>query len=108
LADGGNAFANFGQKRPSVAVAKLSRKRPCLLIMESLPGTAIRQLAATDTDAFSALRREVTSDNPVPMGLTLQEGLSRTHDGQLMSLSLTGRTSEPEDSTREDPSDSPR
>lgn len=33
----------------------------------------IRQLNASDAEAFSALRRIVTADNPVPMGLSLKE-----------------------------------
>jgi hypothetical protein len=39
--------------------------------MESVPATKIRQLAASEAEAFAAPRREVTADNPVPMGLTL-------------------------------------
>lgn len=42
---------------------------------------AIRCLSANDAEAFSALRREVTRDNPVPMGLTLEEELTRPLDG---------------------------
>jgi ribosomal protein S18 acetylase RimI-like enzyme len=42
---------------------------------------AIRQLMPTDADAFSALRRRVTADNPLPMGLTLAEEQSRTLEG---------------------------
>ncbi len=37
----------------------------------------LRQLGADDAQAFSILRREVTADNPVPMGLTLEEELTR-------------------------------
>lgn len=47
-------------------------------------GTAIhdlRQLMPEDAEAFSALRRLVTADNPVPMGLTLAEEQSRTIEG---------------------------
>jgi RimJ/RimL family protein N-acetyltransferase len=39
------------------------------------------QLDATDAEDFSALRRAVTADNPVPMGLTLEEELSRPLQG---------------------------
>lgn len=42
---------------------------------------ALRQLGAADAEAFSALRREVTADNPVPMGLTLDEELTRPLEG---------------------------
>lgn len=38
----------------------------------------IRRLGVDDAAAFSALRREVTQDNPVPMGLTFEEELTRT------------------------------
>lgn len=41
----------------------------------------IRQLDASDAEAFSELRRSVTADNPVPMGLTLDEELSRPLQG---------------------------
>lgn len=43
--------------------------------------TDLRRLAPHDAEAFSQLRSEVTSDNPVPMGLTLQEELSRPIEG---------------------------
>lgn len=56
--------------------------------MEDLPGTTIRQLAAADAEAFSALRREVTADNPVPMGLTLEEELTRPLEGFRDQLSF--------------------
>lgn len=41
----------------------------------------IRQLTPTDAEAFQRLRREVTADNPVPMGLTLEEEFTRTIEG---------------------------
>lgn len=41
----------------------------------------LRQLGADDAQAFSLLRREVTADNPVPMGLTLEEELARPLQG---------------------------
>jgi ribosomal protein S18 acetylase RimI-like enzyme len=41
----------------------------------------LRQLGAADAEAFAALRREVTADNPVPMGLTLEEELTRPLQG---------------------------
>lgn len=47
----------------------------------------IRRLGADDADAFSALRREVTRENPVPMGLTFEEELTRTLDGFRAQLS---------------------
>jgi hypothetical protein len=47
----------------------------------------IRRLGADDAAAFSALRREITRDNPVPMGLTLEEELNRTMDGFRAQLS---------------------
>ena len=49
--------------------------------------TEIRRLGADDAAAFSALRREVTRDNPVPMGLTFEEELTRTLDGFRAQLS---------------------
>lgn len=47
----------------------------------------IRRLEAGDAEAFSALRREVTRENPVPMGLTFEEELTRTLDGFRAQLS---------------------
>lgn len=47
----------------------------------------IRRLGADDAAAFSALRREVTRENPVPMGLTFEEELTRTIDGFRAQLS---------------------
>lgn len=47
----------------------------------------IRRLGAADAAAFSALRREITRDNPVPMGLTFEEELTRTLDGFRAQLS---------------------
>lgn len=41
----------------------------------------VRRLNAGDAESFSALRREVTADNPVPMGLTLEEELARPIQG---------------------------
>src|SRR5450830_1898947 len=41
----------------------------------------VRQLGASDAEGFSALRRLVTADNPVPMGLTLEEELARPLQG---------------------------
>lgn len=41
----------------------------------------IRQLKASDAEAFSALRREVTALNPLQMGLTLEEELTRPLQG---------------------------
>ncbi len=49
--------------------------------MHEFPAYEIRQLAAADAQAFSALRREVTAKNPVPMGLTLEEELTRPLQG---------------------------
>lgn len=47
-----------------------------------------RQLDAADAEAFSALRRAVTTDNPVAMGLTLDEELSRPLEGFRAQLAL--------------------
>jgi RimJ/RimL family protein N-acetyltransferase len=44
-------------------------------------GIEVRQLEGADAEAFSALRRLVTADNPVPMGLTLEEELNRPLQG---------------------------
>lgn len=50
--------------------------------MSNLPSNLqLRPLTADDAEAFSALRRLVTADNPVPMGLTLEEELSRPMQG---------------------------
>lgn len=48
----------------------------------------VRLLTADDAQAFSDLRREVTADNPVPMGLSFDEELTRTLDGFKSQLSL--------------------
>jgi ribosomal protein S18 acetylase RimI-like enzyme len=48
----------------------------------------VRQLAAADAEAFSALRREVTADNPIAMGLTMDEELSRSIEGFRTQLSF--------------------
>ncbi len=41
------------------------------------PRYETRQLSAADAEAFSRLRREVTASDPVAMGLTLEEELTR-------------------------------
>lgn len=51
------------------------------------PSMDIRRLGADDAAAFSALRREVTRENPVPMGLTFEEELTRALDGFRAQLS---------------------
>lgn len=48
----------------------------------------VRQLGDMDAEAFSALRRLVTADNPVPMGLTLEEKLNRPIQGFRDQLSV--------------------
>ena len=45
--------------------------------MSAAPSFGMRQLRAADAEAFSRLRREVTALNPVNMGLTLEEELTR-------------------------------
>jgi ribosomal protein S18 acetylase RimI-like enzyme len=47
----------------------------------------IRRLTAVDAERFAALRREVTADNPVGMGLTLEEELKRPIEGFRTQLS---------------------
>jgi len=49
----------------------------------------IRRISADDARAFSNLRREVTLENPVPMGLTYEEELTRTLDDFRAQLSFT-------------------
>ena len=49
----------------------------------------IRCISADDAEAFSALRREVTRENPVSMGLTYDEELKRTLDGFQAQLSFS-------------------
>jgi RimJ/RimL family protein N-acetyltransferase len=41
------------------------------------PACQTRQLTAADAEAFSQLRREVTAQDPVAMGLTLEEEFTR-------------------------------
>lgn len=48
----------------------------------------LRRLSADDAEAFSRLRRELTSDNPIPMGLSLEEELSRPIESFRNQLSL--------------------
>lgn len=40
-----------------------------------------------DAESFSRLRRELTHDNPIPMGLTMEEELSRPIEGFRAQLS---------------------
>ena len=49
--------------------------------MSDVATPTLRQLASGDAEVFSALCREVTADNPVPMGLTLDEELTRPLQG---------------------------
>ena len=49
----------------------------------------IRCISADDAEAFSALRREVTRENPVGMGLTYEEELTRTLDDFQAQLSFS-------------------
>ena len=49
----------------------------------------IRCVSADDAEAFSTLRRELTRENPVPMGLTYKEELTRTIDSFRAQLSFT-------------------
>lgn len=49
--------------------------------------TEIRRLDLEDAEAFSRLRRELVSGNPVPMGLTFEEELSRPIEGFRNQLS---------------------
>ena len=49
----------------------------------------IRTIGEGDALAFSSLRREVARDNPVPMGLTYEEELTRTPDSFCAQLSFT-------------------
>ena len=49
--------------------------------MTKHPAYRLRRLTAEDAQAFSTLRREVTADNPIPMGLTLEEELTRPMQG---------------------------
>jgi len=49
--------------------------------------TEVRRLASEDAEAFSQLRRELVSDNPLPMGLTFEEELSRPLEGFRKQLS---------------------
>lgn len=47
----------------------------------------IRQLTANDAEDFAALRRVVTADNPIPMGLSLEEECARPIEGFRAQLS---------------------
>jgi len=49
----------------------------------------IRCISAEDAEAFSNLRREVTRENPIPMGLTYEEELTRSIDSFRTQLSFT-------------------
>jgi RimJ/RimL family protein N-acetyltransferase len=46
-----------------------------------MPTLHTRQLTPSDAEAFSSLRRKVTEDNPIPMGLSLTEELTRPLQG---------------------------
>ena len=56
--------------------------------MTPLPDCEISRLSAADAEAFSLLRREVTLDNPVAMGLTYDEELTRPLQGFRDQLSF--------------------
>jgi RimJ/RimL family protein N-acetyltransferase len=47
----------------------------------------LRRLSRTDAEAFSALRRAVTADNPIPMGLSIDDELTRSIEGFRAQLS---------------------
>ncbi|MEO7940725.1 MAG: GNAT family N-acetyltransferase, partial [Burkholderiaceae bacterium] len=47
----------------------------------------IGQLTEADAEAFQQLRRAVTEDNPIPMGLSMEEELGRSIDGFRQQLS---------------------
>jgi ribosomal protein S18 acetylase RimI-like enzyme len=49
--------------------------------MTDRPAYSIRRLNPDNAEAFSALRREVLVDYPVPMGLSLEEELARPMQG---------------------------
>ena len=49
----------------------------------------IRCISADDAEAFALLRLEVTKENPVSMGLTYDEELTRTLDSFRAQLSFT-------------------
>ena len=48
---------------------------------------AIRALGAPDAQAFSTLRRELTAHNPIPMGLSMEEELTRSLESFAEQLS---------------------
>jgi len=48
----------------------------------------MRQLGSVDAEAFSTLRREITAGNPIQMGLTMEEELSRSIEGFRSQLSF--------------------
>lgn len=50
---------------------------------------SIRCINVDDAVNFAALRREVTQENPVPMGLSYKEELTRTLDSFRAQLSFT-------------------
>ena len=50
---------------------------------------SFRRLGSDEAAAFQALRHEVTRHNPVPMGLTLEEELTRTLEGFEAQLSAS-------------------
>jgi len=49
----------------------------------------VRCINADDAEAFSALRLEITRENPVQMGLTYEEELTRTVDDFRSQLSFS-------------------
>ena len=48
----------------------------------------IRRMTESDAEQFANLRRAVTADNPVPMGLSLEEELTRPIEGFRAQLSF--------------------
>ena len=84
-------YTNFdrghvGHTHASVARCVRARYAQCNVVEQPMN---IRSINADDAEGFSALRREVTRENPVPMGLTYEEELTRTLDSFRAQLSFS-------------------
>lgn len=73
---------------PRVTMADQTRASPFVDRMNAPAEFAdLRQLTASDAEAFSALRRAVTAENPVQMGLSMEEELGRSIESFRAQLS---------------------
>ncbi len=66
---------------------RAARVHEAILSRHMTKPVSVRRLTKADAERFAALRREVTADNPIPMGLSLEEELGRPMEGFRAQLS---------------------